>query len=40
VILIAYTMRSGKVRILSARKANRNESTVYKAAFAKEIAQG
>lgn len=36
VIMIAYTMRSGKVRIISARKANRNETKAYEQAFGQE----
>ena len=29
VCVVAYTMRAGKVRIISARKANRNEASAY-----------
>lgn len=33
VVAIAYTVRSDKVRIISARKANRNEAKTYEQAF-------
>lgn len=36
VIMIAYTMRSNKVRIISARKANRNEAKAYEQALGRE----
>jgi len=33
VLLVAYTLRSGDVRIISARKASRNERKEYQKAF-------
>ena len=36
VIAIAYTARSDKVRIISARKANRNEAKAYEQALGQE----
>lgn len=33
VVMIAYTMRSGKVRIISARKASRNETKEHEKIF-------
>lgn len=36
VVVIAYTVRSDKVRIISARKANRNEAKTYEQAFGPE----
>ena len=36
VVVIAYTVRSDKVRIISARKANRNETKAYEQALDQE----
>ena len=35
VIVIVYTVRSGRIRIISARKANRNEKKTYEQAIEK-----
>jgi uncharacterized protein len=39
VVVVAYTMRSDKVRIISARKANRNEAKTYKQTFGPESSE-
>ncbi len=36
-VVIAYTIRFDKVRIISARKANRNETKAYEQVFGQEI---
>lgn len=36
VVVIAYTMRSGRTRLISARKASRNETKTYEQVFGPE----
>ena len=40
VVMIAFTMRSGKVRIISARRANRNEAKEYEQIFGHQKGPG